>query len=169
MKPKNWIRAIIATATFAAVPAVMAQEANPGYKTAIGLRAGLTSGLTVKQFIGGNKAIEGIIGLWPYSASITGLYEVYGGSGAAGLNWYYGGGAHVAWYTGRLYYSPYYDRYYRTYYDHGLGLDLIIGLEYKIPSIPFAISLDLKPFVEFHRNGYVYTALDPGLGLKVAF
>ncbi|MBS3913859.1 MAG: hypothetical protein KG003_05130 [Bacteroidetes bacterium] len=139
------------------------------YNNAIGLRAGLTSGLTIKHFMGNSRAIEGIIGIWPYSTSITGLYEVYKGAGAAGLNWYYGGGAHASFYTGRIYYNRYYDRYYRAYDDHAFGLDLILGLEYKIPEIPFALSLDIKPFLEIHRGGGTYTALDPGLGLKIAF
>ncbi len=144
--------------------------AKAQYNTAIGLRAGFTSGLTVKHFFGGgNKAVEGIIGLWPYSTSITGLYEVHKGAGTAGLNFYYGVGAHVAFRTSRIYYSRYYDRYYRYYYNNALGIDGILGIEYKVPEIPFALSLDLKPFIEFHNDGYVYSALDPGLGLKIAF
>jgi len=42
-------------------------------------------------------------------------------------------------------------------------------MEYKIPSIPFALSLDVKPYVEVITNGRVWTSLDPGLGIKVTF
>lgn len=148
--------------------------AQKSYNTAIGLRAGGTSGLTVKQFIGSSHAIEGIIGFWPNAFSITATYQKYTSSGSVtGLNWYYGGGAHVAIETDPTYH---YDKnrgrwYYYRYHDEGvgIGIDGIIGLEYKIPAIPFAISLDLKPFLEVGSYGGVFAALDPGLGIKVAF
>ena len=52
---------------------------------------------------------------------------------------------------------------------YALGLDGIVGLEYKIPEIPFAISLDMKPLIEIDGNGYFYFAFDPGFGLKFTF
>lgn len=141
------------------------------YNTAIGLRAGGTSGLTVKHFFGSGNAIEGIIGIWPNAFSLTGLYEKNVNAGLAGLNFYYGGGAHLSAETGR-YYDYRRDGYYYYRYSDGspgLGIDGILGIEYKIPPIPFAISLDLKPFVEVNANGRIYTAIDPGLGIKIAF
>lgn len=141
------------------------------YKTAIGLRGGETSGLTIKQFIGSSTAIEGIIGMWYHGLSTTILYERHApGFGVDGLNWYYGVGGHLAFQTG--YYAYYYrnDRY--RYYSNGnlgLGIDGVIGLEYKIPKAPFAISLDMKPYVEVASKGNVWMSLDPGLGIKVTF
>ncbi|MES2725559.1 MAG: hypothetical protein V4643_00560 [Bacteroidota bacterium] len=147
-----------------------AQSINSStYSTAIGLRAGGTSGLTIKHFTSSGAALEGIIGLWGNAFSITGLYEKHANSGAIGLNWYYGGGGHIA--ASDRYRGP--SRYYyRDYYSDGgvgLGIDGIVGLEYKITPIPFAISFDLKPFIEINTNGGAFFALDPGLGLKFAF
>lgn len=145
------------------------------YKTAIGLRAGQTSGLTIKHFVGSANALEFIVGVWPYGFSATGLFERHASAGAEGLNWYYGGGGHVAVHSGRLYYYDYrygnrrYDYYYRSGSDLGLGVDGVIGLEYKIKPIPFAVSLDLKPFIEVNTAGAAFIGLDPGLGIKVAF
>lgn len=138
------------------------------YSTAIGLRAGETSGLTIKQFIGSQTALEGILGIWPNALSGTILFEKYSATGVNGLNWYYGAGGHAAFQTTKIYYYP--DRYY--YYrrgDVGLGIDGILGIEYKIPPIPFAISLDVKPYIEANTAGGIYTLLDPGLGIKVTF
>jgi hypothetical protein len=45
------------------------------YRTAFGLRAGITSGLTIKHFVTNAGAIEGIVGVWPNSFTITALYE----------------------------------------------------------------------------------------------
>lgn len=146
---------------------IIAQKSNPNYNTAIGLRAGGTSGLTIKRFVG-NNAIEGIIGFAPNAFSITGLYEIHAAAfNEPGFKWYYGGGAHVA-FTGNNYYWRDNSRYYRNT-GVGLGIDGIIGLEYKINPIPIAISLDLKPFVEMNTNGGIYSFIDPGLGIKVAF
>ena len=146
------------------------------YHTAIGLRAGGTSGLTIKHFMGNGNAIEGIVGAWPNAFSVTGLYEWHvAQAGAPGLKWYYGVGGHAAFYSDRYYYyregpngRPY--RYYRYVGNGtGLGVDGILGLEYKIPPIPFALSLDIKPYVEFNTNNAVYMAFDPGLGIKFTF
>lgn len=146
--------------------------AQSNYKTAIGVRAGGTSGLTVKHFTSSSTALEGIVGIWPYGFSLTGLYEKHANAGVSGLNWYYGGGAHIAAHNGYYHYRPhpvYYERRYYRSGDVGLGVDGIVGLEYKIPPIPIAISLDLKPFIEVTTRGNAFFSLDPGLGIKVAF
>ena len=145
------------------------------YKTAIGLRAGETSGLTIKRFTGASTAIEGIVGLWPYAFSVTGLFERYVPTEIGGLRWYYGGGAHFAFNSGGFYYNYYYYDYpdSRRYYYHvgetGIGLDGMIGLEFKIPKIPIAVSLDLKPYFEITSLGRAYGSPDPGFGIKVIF
>lgn len=145
-----------------------ALNAQLDYGTAIGLRAGGTSGLTVKGSMG-DRAVEGIIGIWNYGFTITGLYEWITPTSASGLNWYYGVGGHVAVNTGYHYwYDSRRDRYYRNG-GFGLGIDGIVGIEYKIPRAPIAFSLDLKPFIELNTAGGMYGALDPGLGIKVAF
>lgn len=148
---------------------VFAQSGS--YKTAIGLRAGETSGLTIKQFLGSSTALEGIIGIWSHGFSGTLLFEKYAGTGVDGLNVYYGGGGHVAFETHHhhwYYYKK--DRYYHHRHGYvGLGIDGVVGLEYKIPPVPIAISVDLKPFVEVTTGGSVWMSFDPGLGIKVAF
>jgi hypothetical protein len=85
-----------------------------------------------------------------------------------GMSWYYGGG-HDSFHNDN-YYRDYYDR--KVYYaagSLGLGVDGIVGLEYKIPPIPFAISLDIKPFVEINSAGGVGMAMDIDLGIKLTF
>lgn len=143
------------------------------YNTAIGLRAGETSGLTVKHFFSQNNAVEGIFGAWHHGFSITGLYERHASAfGTAGLNWYYGAGGHVSFASDRTYYYHRHgNRRYEYYSDGrvGVGIDGIFGMEYKIPKAPIAFSLDLKPYIEFVSNGGVWTSLDPGLGIKVTF
>lgn len=158
-------------------PAAETKKIEPpenSYGTAIGLRAGGTSGLTLKQFFATGTAVEGIVGVWPNAISITALYERYAQVGEInGLNWYFGGGGHITYGTGRLYYVYREgNRYYTYRYNYpgfGVGIDLVAGIEYKIPQIPFAFNVDIKPFIEMNRAGVLFTAFDPGLGIKITF
>lgn len=144
------------------------------FKTAIGLRAGGTSGLTIKQFFETKKAIEGIFGVYPRGFSFTGLYEIYTPAGVNGLNFYYGAGAHAGMLGSKAYYMNgmmrmHNDVYYYSDNNWSMGLDGILGIEYKIIPIPFALSLDMKPYIELNTAGRVFISLDPGIGIKVAF
>lgn len=142
------------------------------YRTAIGLRLGETSGLTFKQALGGDHAFEAIVGFWPDAFSITALGEKYVPLAVPGLDLYYGVGLHVAFETtDRYYYLADRGRYYFTRYggSTGIGIDGMLGVEFKVPVVPLAFSLEIKPFVEFNTNNNIYLALDPGLGIKLAF
>jgi hypothetical protein len=147
---------------------------RPYYSWAFGFRAGSTggtSGLSVKGFIGETLALEGVIGYWHGAPAGTLLLEKYiPAFRTKGLNWFFGGGAH---YTGSTGFSRWYIVDNRGY-DYveggaGYGIDAIAGIEYKIPAAPVAFSIDLKPFVEFSDAGGFAMAVDPGVGVKLAF
>jgi hypothetical protein len=155
----------------AATPTV---NGNPEYKNALGLRAGRTAGITYKHFFNTGNAFEAILGLWPNAFGLTGLYQKHAATGLDGLKFYYGGGGHFTRETGRYYYRHYGlrgDEYNYRYGKNGLavGIDGIVGIDWKIGVIPLALSLDLKPFLEVSNYGIIYTAIDAGLGIKVAF
>jgi len=112
------------------------------YNTGVGIRGGLSNGLTVKHFISSNTALEGLLSLRWKGAYIAGLYEIHAPAfDVPRLNWYYGFGGHLGFWNG--------------YNDHRwfdddksytvLGVDGIVGLEYNIEAIPFNVSLDWKP------------------------
>lgn len=136
------------------------------YKTGIGIRlGGITQGITVKHFMNSNGALEGILSFGHSTFRITGLYEWQNSiPNAPGLAWFVGGGAHIGFYNdGYGYYynkhHGHYGSYY--YYDDGssqtvLGLDFIIGMEYKIPNAPISLGLDLKPFFDLTDNNFFY-------------
>lgn len=149
------------------LPNVSAQQ----YQTAIGLRAGETNGLSIKQSLASGKAIEGIINVWPNGFSATLLLEKYQNLSAQGFSWYYGFGGHFASFNRR--HAYYYYRHYKeqkSYYVYNaIGIDAIIGFEFKFPAFPLAISLDAKPYFELVTAGYTHLGLDPGLGIKLTF
>ncbi|MCR5887201.1 hypothetical protein LRS06_05285 [Hymenobacter sp. J193] len=65
---------------------------------------------------------------------------------------------------GRTYY---YTRYYNDDARYvAAGADLILGLEYKMPDLPFVLGVDYKPFFEvFDGNAGVYH--DAALSLRI--
>jgi len=131
------------------------------YHNALGLRAGFPSGITFKHFFSGDAALEIIAGRsWGYRGyMLTGLYEKHKQAfNVDGLYWFYGGGVHVGSFDG--YYYNYGHRnknyYYGRYYDRvlAIGIDGIVGIEYKISDAPFTIGLDLKPSFDIVPFGY---------------
>lgn len=143
------------------------------YNNAVGLRLGFTSGLTFKHKFGPGHAAEFIFSSGPYALGVTGLYEKNIGTKITGLNCYLGAGAHFNMGGARRAIYRYYNDVRYTYvYGPGynaLGIDGVMGIEYKFKPIPFALSLDMKPFFEINNYGYGYFALDPSLGIKLAF
>jgi hypothetical protein len=123
------------------------------YKAGIGLRGGFASGITFKYFFDDHSAIEVIAtpgyrkGTW-----ITGLYEYHVEAfGISGLNWYYGGGGHF----GALGSSA------------AVGIDGILGLEYKIFEVPFTLGVDVKPMLNFNYTPALL--VDGAFSLRFAF
>jgi len=108
------------------------------YKTGIGLRAGLSQGLTLKHFVSEKAAFEGLLSTRWQGFDITGLYEIHNQAfDVEHLNWYYGFGAHIGSYN-------------RNYVPWGttgtvIGIDGILGIEYSFSEAPINIGLDWKP------------------------
>lgn len=132
-------------------------SAQLDYSTAIGLRAGYYGnfGLTGKKAIGdaGNTAVEGIVYADFNTGSnyieVNGLYEKYYGIGAVeNLNWYWGAGAFVGFFT----------------FDNSIGGENFtyigavggVGLEYQFANTPIALSIDWLPRFSFTNNGGFY-------------
>ncbi len=127
-------------------------QAQP-YQIGAGLRLGDWYGLQVKKFVSSSKALELIVSPVSRGVHISLLIESHSAiSDVRGLYFYGGLGPHLAvWSDGRF------NSWSRDHdYDRGgsasegrvaLGLDMILGLEYVIPKIPFSIALDWKPGV----------------------
>lgn len=122
------------------------------YNTGIGLRGGWGTGLTIKHFLGGNKAVEGIFDSQWRGFRVTGLYEVHNQAfGVDRLNWYYGVGAHIGFWNGDHYRDYNNDRNYTV-----IGVDGILGLEYNFKEIPFNIGIDWKPMIDLGGSSGFY-------------
>jgi hypothetical protein len=117
-------------------------SAQHSYQTALGVRLGDPSGITLQHYISNNSALEGILGIGPNWFTITGLYELHQSfSSPDGLGWYIGFGGDIGALNGTYHYNSH------EYGGGGfiLGVDGILGLEYTIPQAPINLSLDWKP------------------------
>lgn len=162
MKKHIFIVAIIFCAT-----SIFTTLHAQSYKTGLGLRfGGLTSGLTLKHFTNQTTALEGIVSLGRQSILVTGLYEKHaplGGAGSAKL--FYGFGGHLGFFQdgGRYYYND--NRIYTS--STVVGIDGILGLDFKLNKAPINISMDVKPFVDFFGGNYFY--FDGGISVRYTF
>ena len=105
------------------------------YRTAAGLRSdGNNYGLTIQQLILPKTTLEGLGMVSPRERSGTLLIERHFGILGPSLNYYFGVGGH-----------------YGRNKDDGdfYGFDGMVGAEYKIAFIPFVISFDFKPTIEY--------------------
>jgi len=137
------------------------------YTTALGVKVwGDGGGVSLKHFVRDNRAVEGIGYFWNRGARITGLYEFhYNIEDVAGLKWYVGPGAHVGFYNNRYYDSNYYNG---DGSGSFVGIDGVLGLDYKFDQVPINISLDWQPSFEFGANrGFVGSW--GGLGIRYTF
>lgn len=125
---------------------VMAQNKTANsteYKTAIGVKVWNGAGVSIKTFIKENNAVE-LIGYFDrYGTRISGLYEFHGNLSSEGaLKWYIGPGVHVGLYKGIT----------------AVGIDGIVGIDYKFSNMPLNLALDWQPTVELgsgSRNGFI--------------
>ena len=110
------------------------------YKTSLGVKF-YPGAVSIKHFVTDKNAIEGIGYFWNRGTRITGLYEIHNDiNGAPGLKWYIGPGAHLGFYNNK--------------YGGGssVGVDGVLGLDYKIKEAPINFSLDWQPSFEFGNN-----------------
>jgi len=116
------------------------------YENSVGVRFGLSNGVTFKHFFTTNDAIEGILSTRWGGFNLTGLFERHTSVfDTDGMYFFYGAGAHLG--------SYYNDRWFDDNSNHTIiGIDGIIGLEYVIPDFPLNIALDWKP--GFNLIGY---------------
>ena len=162
---------IVTCLMLAVILTAQAQSLGRTYKTALGFKF-YPGGVTLKHFVKNNAALEGIGYFWNNGFRITGLYEYHGNiNGAPGLKWYIGPGAHIGFWNDRYFRDRHWDENdrwddrNRTY----VGLDGVLGLDYKINKVPINLSLDWQPSISFGKG---YTDTDPhfgGIAIRFAF
>lgn len=156
MKWKFIISSLLATSLLTSAFAqknITSQE----YTTALGVKF-YPGAVSVKHFVKPSAAVEGLGYFWNKGMRITGLYEFHMNiANAEGLKWYVGPGAHVGFYNNK-------------YHNGGtsIGVDGVIGLDYKFKNAPINVSLDWQPSFEFSDyDGF--SGNWGGLGIRYVF
>jgi hypothetical protein len=146
---------IIAAAFFWSPLAAQNKTTNSmTYKTAIGIKIWDGGGASLKTFIEDKAALEFIAFFNGNGSRITGLYEIHGDLSTEGnLKWYIGPGAHVGFYKVNNVSSSI------------IGVDGVIGIDYKAKNLPLNVSLDWQPAFEFKKN-YGFSGSWGGLGIR---
>lgn len=123
------------------------------YKAAIGVRGGVDmSGISGKINLDAINSVEALLD-FDNGFNLVGLYE-FNRQIARDFTFYYGLGANLGvWGSAD---------------QLTIGVDAIVGVEYVIPNVPFALSIDYKPFVNL-VGVTGFRATDFGLGIKYIF
>lgn len=148
-----------------------------GYRQQMGLRGGVSSGISYKLFKSELKAMEGMLSYRDRGIQLTALIETYRPmylKHTDRVHFFSGVGAHIGyaqWYNDRILEDPIFRRnYLGEHFSPVLGLDAIIGFEYRFLRIPFVIGIDYKPYFElFGPNFFSLNLLDFGLSIKYSF
>jgi len=132
------------------------QNISSNYTTAVGVKF-FPGSITLKKSIGGLNYLEGQAAIWNKGFRATLLYEIHNEiANIDGLRWYYGFGPHLGFYN---------DKFYNG--NTLVGVDGVIGLDYKINGIPFNVSLDWQPSFELGAGaGFEGWG---GLGIRYTF
>ena len=147
---------------------------SQNYTQAIGFRGGYTSGVTYRQYIDDNEALEGIIS-WKTKGLIISVIkqfsEPYSFDFSDHLFVCYGYGGHFGYK-----YSDHYNSFFGRFNYQSkkispiVGMDGYLGLEYRIYELPFIFGIDYKPFFEFSTRQYFRLQLgDVAFAVKYRF
>ncbi|KAF0241577.1 MAG: hypothetical protein FD183_664 [Chitinophagaceae bacterium] len=119
------------------------------YTTAMGVKL-YPGAVSVKHFLSKGKAVEGLGYISSDGFRVTGLYELHYPLGQVdGLQWFVGGGAHLG-----IWSDAWKAKYPGRNNGLALGVDGILGIDYKITGAPLNISFDWQP--SFNLIGYNY-------------
>ena len=136
--------------------------AGSGYNQAIGVKFPGGLSLTYKKFVTDTHSIEGLLTSFNNGFRVAGMYEFnfYSFSSVDGLAWFVGPGAHIGFWRDSI------GKQYSNQAD--LGLDGIIGLDYKFKDIPIAVSIDWQPSLTLMGTASPHPAYG-GLAVRYTF
>jgi len=152
-------RAALCVLAAIAVSSANAQSMGSEYKTALGVKF-FPGAISIKHFVSPAHAFEGLGYFYHDGFRFTGLYEIHGNfAGATGLKWYIGPGAHIGMWN-RTWRNKNKGLVYTGPQNYTIGVDGVLGLDYKFNGAPINVSLDWQPSI----NLVGYGSFEPGWG-----
>ena len=137
-------------------------NAQSSYDKAIGLKVPGGISVTYKKFVTKTNSGEALFTVGNKGFRLTGLYEFnfYSFKNVPNLSWFAGPGAHIGFWKAQ------YEKDYGSKAD--LGIDGIIGLDYKFNNIPINLSVDWQPSVTLLGSAGFAPAYG-GVGVRYTF
>lgn len=137
-------------------------HAQAPYNRALGLKFPGGFSVTYKKFVSDTRNLEGQFTIWHKGFRAAGLYEFnfYTFDKVPELSWFVGPGAHLGFWK-----SEFKDTY-NSQVD--LGIDGIIGLDYKFKNAPINVSADWQPAVTLIGSAG-FTPVFGGLAIRYTF
>ena len=144
------------------------------YFKAAGIRGGLSSGFTYRQYLEPDLAYEGLLSFRKGGIQLSILRQRYQPALLhIGEDFFfaYGYGGHVG-----FTYTDSYKFIFREYsysdnrFSPLIGMDGYLGLEYHFPMLPVQVGLDFKPFFELSIFEFFQVSVwDVGFNIKYTF
>ena len=137
-------------------------QTSTTYNRAIGVKFPGGFAVSYKQFVKDYQNVEAEAMFWNGGFRVVGLYEFnWDIPSVDGLRWYVGPGAHLGAWNNKG------DKKSNNS-TVGLGIDGVIGLDYKLADYPINISLDWQPAVDI-IGSTGYNAAYGGIGIRYTF
>jgi hypothetical protein len=143
------------------------------YKSAISLRSGVSSGISIQFMRDDVNTIEGGLSFRNNGLQLTVLREYYRPvflRRSSHIFAYYGFGGHLGFEWRNS--NHYWDEYPHKVFSSGpaAGIDGIAGAEYRFSKVPIALGINYKPFAEFSITRFFNLNLwDFGFTCKYSF
>ena len=148
------------------------------FQHSAGLRLGGTSGITYKTFMNDNQGIQFLLSGRASGVQATITYQYYKPLNIGKYDTfflYYGPGGHagIERHSNQVLvtnepYQPY--TYYEDRTQFVMGVDAIVGIEYRLIPVPLVIGFDIKPYLNFiGMRELEFRFWDAALTVKYAF
>jgi hypothetical protein len=146
-------------------------------RNAVGLRGGATWGITYDYIHNESSGFMGMVSFREKGMQVTGLLKFYRPAFERLTDrfwWYFGVGAHVGYHKWEEFYYYYYSHYYYyrevTKYAPVMGLDGLIGIEFRMDILPITVGIEYMPYFELLGKDYFKMHFfDFGFALKYTF
>ena len=143
----------------------------------LGVRIGLSTGITYEYHVDPFRAYKGLVSFREGGVQLTGMIQscrpLYVNI-TDKLYYYAGLGAHIGFtrFQPRRSFlaNPFRFNYAYGHFAPLIGLDAMLGIEYRPERLPLIFALDAKPFFElFGQNIFRLSPFDIGLSIKFTF
>ena len=156
---------------------MISQAFTQDHRHVLGARVGINSGITYEYRVDQFRGYRGMMSFREGGIQLLGMIQSYRPlylNFTDKLYYYAGLGAHAGFTRFQPRHSflanPFLFNYAYGRFAPVIGMDVMLGIEYRLDRLPLIFALDAKPFFElFGQNIFRLSPLDIGLSIKFIF